>query len=503
MNPSHAYEYIAQLVDAALPTPTGEEAYIDRDAFDGAPVPDLSDDYVGAPSPHEPEIFDVDTINRAHALLIMGSQAVVVMERPDGPVKDRVRFIKLDAFKALFANRHTEVLGAARKLTWAQAWLSHPRRREYKGIEFFPNPDGAKGVPGYLNLWRGFEIAPSPCGTYGVFNDHLLNNVCDSNPALYNYVFGWFAHVVQRPRERIGTALVLRGRMGSGKTKVGEVFGSLFPAHYFLVDDPRYVTGRFNSHMFACLLLQADEAVWAGDKAAEGRLKGIVTSEHQMIEVKGVDQVQSPNYVRLLMTSNEAWVVPAGKDERRFVVLDVNPRCAQNHEYFREMDAELSKGGRARLLYDLQRFDLGGVELRQIPRTAALLEQKLSSLDSVEDWWHNRLHEGTLTRSGDGWPDIIPVSALYADYVREADEIGIARKKKRSEFGLILHRLIPGLMNTKPRDDGKRLPSYALPPLDACRASFEERIGHRLDWPAGVAASEQAGNIADDDVVPL
>jgi hypothetical protein len=68
---------------------------------------------------------------------------------------------------------------------------------------------------------------------------------------------------------------------------------------------------------------------------------------------------------------------------------------------------------------------------------------------------------------------------------------------------LILHRLIPELRNTKPRDDGKRLPSYALPPLDACRASFEERIGHRIDWPAGGAAPEQAGTITDDDVVPF
>jgi hypothetical protein len=116
-NPRDAAEYIAQLIDAAPSAPTGEDAHICGDPFDDGPAPNLSDHYNGPPSPHEPEIFDVDTINRAHALLIMGSQAVVVMERPDGPVKDRVRFLKLDAFKALFANRHTEVLGAARKLT--------------------------------------------------------------------------------------------------------------------------------------------------------------------------------------------------------------------------------------------------------------------------------------------------------------------------------------------------------------------------------------------------
>ncbi len=64
------------------------------------------------------------------------------------------------------------------------------------------------------------------------------------------------------------------------------------------------------------------------------------------------------------MTSNEDWVVPAGKDERRFCVLDVDPRCAQQHDYFREMDAELDNGGREKLLYDLQHFDLERVNLR-------------------------------------------------------------------------------------------------------------------------------------------
>src|SRR5262249_54036900 len=160
-------------------------------------------------------------------------------------------------------------------------------------------------------------------------------------------------HMVQRPRERVGTALVMRGRMGTGKTKVGEVIGRLFPRHYFLVDDPRYVTGHFNAHMASCLLLQADEACWAGDRAAERRLKGLITSPIQQIEHKNIDPIRLKNYVRLIMTSNEDWVVPAGKDERRFAVLDVDPRCAQNHEYFREMDAELANGGLEALLADL------------------------------------------------------------------------------------------------------------------------------------------------------
>ena len=97
--------------------------------------------------------------------------------------------------------------------------------------------------------------------------------------------------MAQRPRERIGVARAAR-RDGSGKTVVGEHSGALIPHHYFLVDDPRHVTGQFNAHMASCLLLQADEAVWAGDKAAEGRLKGLITSPIQQIEAKGVDPIR-------------------------------------------------------------------------------------------------------------------------------------------------------------------------------------------------------------------
>jgi hypothetical protein len=57
------------------------------------------------------------------------------------------------------------------------------------------------------------------------------------------------------------------------------------------------------------------------------------------------------------MTSNEDWVVPAGMNERRFCVLDVDPRCEQNYEYFREIDEELAHGGLEYLLADLLAFD--------------------------------------------------------------------------------------------------------------------------------------------------
>ncbi|MFG1465248.1 primase-helicase family protein [Xanthobacter sp. DSM 24535] len=448
--------------------------------------------------------FDVEAMNGEFSLVLMGSKSVVVRVQTIGPIEDRVRILGIDAFRMWFQNSYTETRGPDGKtkgMTWAARWLAHGQRRQFAGIEFFPNPDGAETTPSYLNLWRGFSVVPSATeGSYSIFRDHVLNNVCQGDDALFRWVWAWFAHLLQRPRERIGTALVLRGKRGSGKTKVGEVIGSLVAAHYFLVDDPRYVTGQFNAHMAACLLLQAEEAVWAGDKVAEGRLKGLITSRFQMIEAKGIDPIRVANHVRLMMTSNEDWVVPAGKDERRFCVLDVDSRCAQNSGYFAEMEEQLASGGRERLLHDLLSLDVNSVDLRRIPRTGALLEQKLLSLDSVESWWLERLMSGTTLSGGDTWLYEVPSYSLFDDYIATADKVGVRRKREMIAFGMKLFKLVPNLAKSRPyiereRAVPKRVWCYRMPPLSQCREAFVAEVGQEISWPYDPATED-----ADTDV---
>lgn len=444
--------------------------------------------------------YDVDALNREYALVLLGSKSVIFHEQPAAMIEDQKRMLSIEGFSNWFLNRFTQIIstdGKVKTLTWSRRWLSDPKRRQYRGIEFHPDPDNAAGSDGYLNLWSGFAVQPArerDSRRYKTFCDHLLQNICCGNAEHFKWVFGFFAHIVQRPRERLGVALVMRGRMGTGKTKIGEVMGRLYPRHYFLVDDPRYVTGQFNAHMATCLLLQADEAVWAGDKAAEGRLKGLVTSPIQQIEAKGVDPIRLPNYVRLIMTSNEEWVVPAGKDERRFAVLDVHPRCAQNNAYFREMDQELADGGLEALLADLLAFDLGSVNLWQIPRTDALLEQKIRSLNSVESWWYGRLVAGSTTRRSSEWHQVVPTETLHNDYLVTADKIGVKRKSEDTVFGMSLAKLLPGMLDRRKRvveveDERhgvtvrKRTPCYLLPSLSEAREAFDRIVGQSVAWP--------------------
>ena len=425
-------------------------------------------------------------LNQKFAFTWKGSYARVLDERNIGPGRWRPDFLRIPDFIHEMNKRSVSYRtpdGTEKVMPLGRYWMQSPLRRDFRGLTFQP---GVEDTGALYNLWRGFSVEPKakPHG-YAVFRDHLITNVCGGDEDLFRWVFGWFAHIVQRPRERVGTAIVIRGKMGTGKTKVGEVFGSLFPANYVTADSPHLVTGHFNEHLRSCLLLQADEAFWAGDKAAEGRLKGLITSGQQMVEGKGIDAEMAPNYVHLLVTSNESWVIPAGKDERRFCVIDVGEGCAGNAEYFAEMDRELNDGGRAALLHDLLGFDLLTVNLRQIPRTAALLEQKFNSLDPIEAWWLECLEAGTPTRSLSHWPELVSAQALYADYIVSAEQTGVYRRSTQTQLGMKLRKLLPAVERVRRTADlGEgRSWHYQLPPLEVCRKHFEREVGQRI-WSA-------------------
>jgi hypothetical protein len=377
--------------------------------------------------------------------------------------------LQIGAFSRWFANQRITV--GERKISIADKWLVHPGRHQYEGIEFEPGG----GRSGYYNLWRGFAVEPCP-GDCSKFLAHIRDNVASGSSDIYNWVVGWFARIAQRPDEKLDTALVARGKMGVGKTKLGEVMGSLFGSHYTLVADPRYVSGQFNAHQAALLLLQADEAFWAGDKRAEGKLRDLISGKDHYLEYKRVDPIRVRNFIRLFVTGPEHWVFPAGFEERRAAIIDVSDAHMQDHPYFAAIDKEMKNGGRAALLHYLLNFDLLQVNLRTIPKTAALLEQKIESANAEQAWWFDVLNRGNL-------PDMIeantcPKDAIYDDYIRHAKNQGVNRRSIETKIGMFLNKYVgPGLAGIKVTLPGakgadgeeakydRHVPCYRFPPL--------------------------------------
>jgi hypothetical protein len=416
---------------------------------------------------------DVARMNESYALVLLRNKVAVL--KSDDPT---LTLMNLETFREWNAEHFVYRDGKRIELT--KLWRTHRQKRKYEGIVFAPG----RSVAGYWNLFKGFAVEPSPSGDFPLFRDHLLNNVADGNEARFKWMFGWFAQIFQQPEKKLGTALVLRGKEGVGKTIVGEIFGRLLGSHYRLVDNPRMVTGNFNSHLASLLLLQADEAFWAGDHVAEGKVKSLVTSPTQSIEFKGLEPFEVESYIRLFITGNAEWLVPAGPEARPWAVFDDGEAHMQDKTYFAAIVDEMRNGGDAALMRELMGFDLTTVDLRTIPQTAALFEQKTASLTPEMAWWLDTLSTGKLpwgTTDAHG-QDTCPVPRLYDRYLRHARAQGKPRRAIQTALGMFLRKHVSGLKKLDKSylvwNENRKTMSlergyiYLFPPLSVCRAEF-------------------------------
>ena len=73
------------------------------------------------------------------------------------------------------------------------------------------------------------------------------------------------------------------------------------------------------------------------------------------------------------------------------------PRASRITTYFAGLQAELDNGGYEALLYHLlHEVDLDGFNVREVPQTEALRQQRDHSLPPLEAWWCELLETGTL-----------------------------------------------------------------------------------------------------------
>jgi hypothetical protein len=428
----------------------------------------------------------ITDLNAKYALVLAGDKAAVMKFEDE----TKFRLLHVGAFKQWYANQFVMIGKDA--VTLADFWLSHTERRQYSGIEFAP--PGSATRANYYNLWQGFAAEPKP-GDCSKFLAHLKDNAARGDEKTYLYIVGWWAQIVQHPNVKIPTSLVLRGEFGTGKTKIGEVMGSLFGDHYLLVSSPRYITGQFNAHMAALLVLHSDEGFWAGDKASVGTLRDLVSGDEHMLEYKGVDPIRLKNHLRLFVTGNPDWMVPAGFRERRWAVFDMGEDRMQDPDYFAAIDHEMSNGGREALLHYLLNFDLSQVDLRTIPKTAALLDQQIESMTVEQSWWFETLTRGALPPRPYGVNEVgvCPKDDLFARYILHARLQGVNHRSIETKLGMFLSKQVgAGLTTTRYTIEGKQGPRcYVLPPLKDCRRLFSAALGQRPDWGSPDWESEE------------
>ena len=428
---------------------------------------------------------DIAELNSELAVLPVGSKIAVLREEEDLNYRGRktISFYSEQNLRTLYANRKIAVAGAdgqPREVPLFKQWLENPARRTYKGIIFDPEQDR----DGFYNLWTGFEYEPRK-GSCKRYKKHLLDNIANGNKKVFDYIWAWMADAVQNPSDRKGVSIVLRGEQGTGKGVFINNFGKLFGKHYAQVSTAKNITGNFNSMLKDKMIMFIDEGFWAGDRSMEGTLKGLITEDTIWIEPKNIDKFEIRNHLRILMASNHDWVTPAGFGERRMCVLDVSESKKQNSKYFNAITKEMKNGGREALLYELLHYDLTGIDLRDFPKTEALLEQKINTMGTVQKFWFHVLENADLL-NGQWNSGEIPSKTLYDNYIAFSKDIGSHYNEPPTTFGRSLRKLCNGIRKKQKKStiskNDKVIKFYVFPDIEKCREDFEKAIGSEINW---------------------
>lgn len=428
-------------------------------------------------------------------------------ERPSGR-ETIVMTQTIPDFKALqdkYRHTYRDKKGELQSQGMGSHWISSPKRRQFDGgMAFMPRQDGDVGNK--LNLFRGFGMkAIKPESTSGAagcqkFLDFMRVIICNGNEVHFDYLLKREATIFQkRIRSEIALGLMTKEE-GCGKGFYEATMGKLLGTHAMQVTNPKHIIGNFNPHLETLLRLTADEALFVGNHEHRNALFGLITEPTLTIEPKGCGIYKADSYLNLSITSNAEHFLPVSGTARRFFIPTVSAARKQDFAYFAGLKAELNAGGYEALLYHLlHEVDLADFNVRQVPQTEGLRQQRDHSLQPLDAWWCELLETGTLMGSDPKAPHSavsnaydrqveIEVKSTFGGsntHVRQVKQLGLydqarlveprLRRNNTNENRLAAHLTDMGCSNKRVL----RRRGWTFPPLAKCRAAWVERYP---DW---------------------
>lgn len=292
------------------------------------------------------------------------------------------------------------------------------------------SPEGTK-----VNQWRGFAMQPASQSVLPEQVQPLLDYircvVSNNDPKAYEWIMAWIADLFQYPGDKPGTALVLIGAHGAGKSFLGEhVIGPIIgPHHYGQVGDVGKLTEKFNANLDNKVFIQCDETVHSYQKDVASKLKALITSPSLVVEPKGIDSFEKPNHIRLLFTSNEdtsSIFIDPSPYERRFTVVTVSHERAKDIIYWESMH-EWIKINREKILRYFLDYKYDRKLVMRPYVTEAKRDIQRVGVDAEVSWMLTRLNEGFLIS--------IPVhkhwfSAYNTEDISDADKMSNTLKRE-------------------------------------------------------------------------
>lgn len=461
-----------------------------------------------------------------------------IVDRRKAGHRGAVSLMTMNDFHNSHMHKTVDINGS--KVPMSRIMVASTRALRVEGLAFMPGEGEIleRGEEKYINQWRGFEVAPHDgnvtSSDVSVFLNYVDRVIARGNSNIVDWVLFWLADIFKNPADKIGTALVLVGLPGSGKSFLGariirKIIGH---NHSMQVNSIDSLTGQFNSDSSNMLFIQCDEAMNSQRRADANKLKSMITDPTRRIEPKGVNAYEVEDHSRYLFTSNErdnALAIVDGQADRRYTVFDTSDDYAKDgnapqdvkkkfwgelyewtndetnlaklHRYFLDLEytrdvirTPMDTLARRRLQQQSQRgFDDWLMDLVTLDHPFDLLKER--DVSAHESYTKNKKGEYIVDR--EKWPDLVSYSRLkesYDAYRRKKGGVGIPsynEQKIKQEF--INRNLLPKKpLEARPSvemeafENGeyikvkKRIRATEFPPKSKILKYLERRLGYVL-----------------------
>jgi hypothetical protein len=218
-----------------------------------------------------------------------------------------------------------DIMMGGKRLPFVNFWHDDIDHRVYTKMVFETNP--SKFNPKNYNLFTGFSNdkgQPAIKETESHFL-RLLSKHCQE-PEIYEFFKCWIAHMIQRPWEKSGIAMVLYSKLGGvGKNclvdGIKAIIGKKYTGQLQSIKD---ITKDFNAHLCNKIFIYGDE-VCSKAKEMTDFLKNVVTRTECSLEKKGVDAITVNDQSNYMFTTNNEHCFKTDETDRRLNFI----RCVE------------------------------------------------------------------------------------------------------------------------------------------------------------------------------
>jgi hypothetical protein len=165
----------------------------------------------------------------------------------------------------------------------------------------------------------------------------------------------------------------------------------------------------------------------------------------------------------------------------------------------------------------LQTRDISAERWRDTLDTKGLRDQQDLSADIARQWWRMKLDDGRIYTNSDRWPTWVPTESFYDAFVEEMSRQRSGALPTRLQFTKQVKSYLPSDAYITVRTVDVNVATFGapvmqklqrrvlmLPPLDRCRAFFDEMTGTRHAWEQLTHVDprllELANEVDDDDI---